>query len=245
MSPRPGADVRNSGDLAILTKAEMRGEPAPVTSAFSAGMALVRARPGLALLLAYVAVTVVARFDDIWYYRLFRINVNSYSSAVDFFLAPLRHSVVLLFFAAPAAVVALVSWAGRARGASRLPSRAGSARAPGWNTPMLRFLVAISFIFVTAAILTRLHAGARADDLKQGNGKSVTFTTSDGVRSSERPMLIGSTGTFFFLYHRSRNTAEIIPVENTSQITFGAEEPEDSAPVQAEETRDKPPSLFP
>jgi hypothetical protein len=177
--------------------------------------AFIKARPGLALVLAYIVITLVARFDDVWFYQLFGINLFNYSDPQDVLLAALRHSVVVAFFVVPTLIVLV---------ASRLRDARASASSPGlfdrsWNTPTLRLIVALGFVIVSATLLTRVDAQQRSEARKAGRGKYVTLTSTSGVEPGERPLLIGSTSRFFFLYYPTRKTAEIVPVENTSMMT--------------------------
>jgi hypothetical protein len=64
-----------------------------------------------------------------------------------------------------------------------------------------------------------MRANRRANRVRAGIGRPVTFDRTDGVTYNEQPLLIGSTGGFFFLYYVQRKVTEIVPVENTSLMT--------------------------
>src|SRR5512141_846987 len=194
---------------------ERRVPPEARQTARSMARAFIKSRPGLALMLAYIVVTLVARFDDVWFYQLFGINLFNYSDPQDVLLAALRHSVVATFFIVPAVIVLGTAWLRDAR---------TSASSPGWfdrswNTPTLRLIAALGFVIISATLLTRIDAQQRSDARKAGRGKYVTLTRTDGVEYGEQPLLIGSTSRFFFLYYPTRKTAEIVPVENTRMMT--------------------------
>ena len=215
MSPRPGGDVSNSSEFAVMGSGERRVPPEARQTARSMVRAFIKARPGLALMVAYIVVTLVARFDDVWFYQLFGINLFNYSDPQDVLLAALRHSVVAAFFVVPALIVLV---------AARLRDTRASGSRPGlfdrsWNTPTLRLIAAVGFVVVSATLLTRIDAQQRSEARKAGRGKYVTLTRNDGIEYGEQPLLIGSTSRFFFLYFPRRKTAEIVPVENTSMMT--------------------------
>ena len=215
MSPRPGGDVSNSSEFAVMGSGERRVPPEARQTARSMVRAFIKSRPGLALMLAYIAVTLVARFDDVWFYQLFGINLFNYSDPQDVLLAALRHSVVVAFFIVPALIVLA---------AARLRDMRASGSSPGffdrsWNTPALRMIAAIGFVIIAATALTRIDAQQRSEARKAGHGKYVTLTRTDGIAYGEHPLLIGSTSRFFFLYYPARKIAEIVPVENTSMMT--------------------------
>ena len=235
MSPRPGGDVTNSSEFAVMGSGEWRAQQERRESARTAAWRFVRERPGLALILAYLAVTVVARFDDVWFYQLFRINLFYYSDPEDILLAPLRNLVVWIFFLAPALILLLISWLANrepAASAEDVPRDRGLFDRK-WNTPALRFGIAAVVVVVSAAAMARLHAERRSDDVRAGIGRVVTLTRTDGVNVSEQPLLLGSGGNFFFLYYPKRKKTEIVPMENTALMTIDLQRNESSARVKA------------
>lgn len=170
-----------------------------------------REHTGQALLLIYLAIAVVSRLHDTWFYQRFRVNILSYSDPQDFFLAPMRNPVTLLYIAVPSAFLVAASWLAGRRRSLRPPTR--------WNSPQLRLIAGSVLILVLSAVLTKMHADHRADEVRAGSGRHVSFTRTDGVSYDEQPLLLGSTGQFFFLYYVKRNVAEIVPVENTALMT--------------------------
>lgn len=213
MSPRPGGDVANSSEFAVMGSGEYRGLPHRDKSATAVALRFLREHTGLALLLTYLAVTVVARMHDVWFYGRFNVNILYYSNSADLFLAPMRNPVTWLFFVAPLGIMLLISWLMKRR--KRL-----SKSVAKWNTPTVRLIAASLLVILSAGLLTRIHADRRATSVRAGLGRHVSFTRTDGVKYDEDPLLLGSTGQFFFLYYAKRRVAEIVPVENTALMTI-------------------------
>jgi hypothetical protein len=191
---------------------EFRTRPPDDQNALAVAIRFLREHTGQALLLLYLAIAVISRLDDVWFFQRFRVNIFYYSDPQDFFLAPMRNPLTLFYFLVPAAILVLVSWLMSARRAfPRTPTR--------WNTPQVRLIAASALVVLSSAILTKMHADRRADLAKAGSGRHVSFTRNDGVTYNEQPLLLGSTGQFFFLYYAQRRVAEIVPVENTALMT--------------------------
>ena len=155
MSPRPGGDVANSSEFAVIGSGEYRTPFTPPVSARTVALQLIRQRPGLTLIITYFVVMIVARYDDVWFYRLFGINIFNYAETSDVILAPLRNPIVLLFFLVPALVLFLASWMMRKR---QLPETAPDSNARSqWNTPVFRLIAASVVVVITAAALARIR----------------------------------------------------------------------------------------
>jgi len=211
MSPRPGGDVSNSSEFAIMGSGEFK-RPAGDISALAVAIRFLREHTGQAILLIYLAIAVISRLDDVWFYQRFRVNILYYSDPQDFLLAPMRNPVTLFFFVIPAAILVVLSLLANSRSrAPRMPSR--------WNTPQIRLVAGAALAILASAVLTKMHADRRADHVRAGEGRRVSFTRNDGVSYGEQPLLLGSTGQFFFLYYSNRRVAEIVPVENTALMT--------------------------
>lgn len=212
MSPRPGGDVSNSSEFAVIGSGEYKTRPAFEQTARGVVVRFLREHTSQALLLIYLAVTVVSRLHDVWFYQRFRVNILSYGNPEDFLLSAMRNTVIWVYFAAAAGIVLLISWLLSARKKPLLsPTK--------WNTPRSRLIAGSVLVVLMAAIPTKMHADRRADAVRGGAGRHVSFTRNDGVTYDEQPLLLGSTGRFFFLYYPNRRVAEIVPVENTALMT--------------------------
>ena len=210
MSPRPGGDVSNSSEFAVMGSGEYRASRGEL-DALAVAIRFVREHTGQALLLIYLAIAVMSRLYDVWFYQRFRVNILSYSDPEDFFLAPMRNPGTMMFVVVPALTMIGISWIAGRRKTFRQHIR--------WNTPQLRLIAGTSLVLLASAVITKAYADQRADEVRGGAGRHVSFTRNDGISYNEQPLLLGSTGQFFFLYYTKRRVAEIVPVENTALMT--------------------------
>lgn len=210
MSPRPGGDVSNSSEFAVMGSGEYRASRGDA-NARAVAIRFLREHTGQALLLMYLAIAVIARLYDVWFYRRFRVNIFYYSAPQDFFLAPMRNPGTMLSIFVPAVVLIGISWLAGRRKSVRQHTKL--------NTPQVRLIAGTMLVLLSAAVLTKAFADRRADRVRAGAGRRVSFTRNDGISYSEQPLLLGSTGQFFFLYYAKRRVAEIVPVENTALMT--------------------------
>ena len=234
MSPRPGGDVSNSAEYAVIgsTPVETEGlKPEQVEAAAaqqrlrevgkSVAGRLIREHPTLVLTLVYLALTLVGMMHDFWFYLYFKINILVFSETSDFLLAALRNPLVILI-----SIVPVFLWVGlqQTRRAAMKRSTwyrnyAQRYENTRWNSLSSRAAAAAVFILVYASALTQVYALQEANRIRDGKGKRVTFLRNDGIVSDEQPILLGTTGKFLFLYFPSRKATEIVPVENTVALT--------------------------
>lgn len=198
----------------------------------SVGLLFVRKHPALALTLVYLAVTVVGRLDDLWYFQFFKINIFNYSAPEDFFLAPMRNPIVVVFLLVPALAILLFAWMRDKRSKSdqaATPATQTNTLREWWGHPLARLALGAAVVVATASVLTQVHASRRSSEVKAGMGRRISFERTDGVKFGEDPLLLGSTGKFFFLYYPDRKVTEIVPVENTALMTVDSHARSDSA----------------
>jgi len=88
-----------------------------------------------------------------------------------------------------------------------------------WNNRGVKIGIATLFSAIYATVFTQFYAQVAADRVKSGKGPRVMLVRNDGVTSGEKPILLGSTTKFFFLYYPGRRETEIVPVENVSHLT--------------------------
>lgn len=206
----------------------------------SVALVFVRKHPALALVLTYLAGTVVGRLDDLWFFQFFKINIFYYSSPEDFFLAPMRNPIVVLFFLIPALIILAVAWMGDKRVKAEEPQihppRESHFLDGLWGNPVTRLALGALVVVAIAAALTQNHATRRSSEAKAGVGRRVTFERTDGLTFPEEPLLLGSTGKFFFLYYPQRRVTEIVPVENAAMMTVDSHNRPDSFEDTGKET---------
>jgi hypothetical protein len=223
MSPRPGGDVSNSSEFATMGSGEFRAEMERRKSAGALALDIARRHTSLILILTYLTATVIARLQELWFFRFFRVNILNYSDPQDFLLASMRRPTVWTSLLVPTALLLLVSWLLARRKSIAVPEGRRSPVAFSWNTPGLRLMFGVVVVIAVAAGVARMNAGKRFEAVNAGRGRHVTFARTDGITHNEQPLLIGSSSKFFFLYYAGRKVTEIVPVENTALMTVDLE----------------------
>lgn len=213
MSPRPGGDVSNSAEFAILGSGER-----PVYIGPPAAARYVREHPTLIIAIAYLAVTLVGVACELWFYQSFRINFLEYAGVGDFLSAPLRNPLAVALALLPGLLLfAFFSWK------QETPTlNAMRWLGPSWSNPAVRLATYGTLLFAYAVLSTNVSANRLSRRVKDGSGQRVSFARNDGPRIAEKPILLGSTAKFFFLYYPARKVTEIVPFENTALLTVEA-----------------------
>jgi hypothetical protein len=233
MSPRPGGDVGNSAEFAVMgtpveTPAlapEQVGEapsgPRLREVGKSALMRIIREHPTLMLTLLYLALTFVGVVHDFFFYLYFKINVLDYSETGDFLLAALRNPLAVILAMVPIPLFVIVRrWGQTLRKKSRTYERyQDQLNRMGLSSLPARAAGAAIFILVYIVLFTELYAFSEAQRMHEGKGHRVAFLRNDGIASDEQPILLGTTGKFIFLYYPSRKATEIVPIDNTTALT--------------------------
>ena len=226
MSPRPGGDVSNSSEFAVMGSGEYAPPPKPTPPQLRAlGKSLLarmaREHPTLLLTLGYLGLTFVGMIHDLWFYFYFRINILDFSETSDFLLAAIRNPLVIILSMLP--VLMLLGFQRMRDTASRKSAWYESHRKKyantRWNSVGLRTFVYGLFVMVYAIVFTQLYADRAANRIKDGKGRRVAVLRTDGISSDEQPILLGATGKFVFLYFPDRKATEIVPVESTVALT--------------------------
>jgi hypothetical protein len=234
MSPRPGGDVSNSAEFAVMGNSaetpaltpEQVGEAPPPTRLREVGKSaftrIIREHPTLMLTLLYLALTFVGVVHDFFFYLYFKINVLDYSETGDFLLAALRNPVAVLLAMLPIPLFVIVRrWGQTLRKRSRTYEKyQAQLDRMGLSTLAARAAGAAVFIIVYVVLFSELYAFAEAKRMHEGKGQRVAFLRNDGIASDEQPILLGTTGKFIFLYYPSRKATEIVPIDNTTALTI-------------------------
>ena len=233
MSPRPGGDVTNSAEFAVMgTPAEtpaLTPEQAAEASAGprlrevgkSAFTRIIREHPTLVLTLLYIGLTFVGVVHDFFFYLYFKINVLDYSETGDFLLAGLKNPLAVLLAILPVPLFIIVRRWGRTlrRRSSVYQQYQERLDRMGWNSLTARGLGAVLFILVYITLFNELYAFAEAKRMHDGKGRRVSFLRNDGISPDERPILLGTTSKFVFFYYPSRKATEIVPIDNLTALT--------------------------
>ena len=225
MSPRPGGDVSNSSEFAVMGSGEYTGLPHPQklrTLGKSVAARLAREHPTLVLTLAYLGLTFVGMIHDLWFYFYFRVNILDFSETSDFLLAAIRNPLVIILSMLPIVILLFLqrmreTAAKKSAWYSRHQKKYVNSR---WNSVSIRLFVYGWFVLVYAIVFTQVYAERGANRIKAGKGKRVSVLRTDGIMPDEQPILLGTTGKFILLYFPSRKATEIIPVESTVALTI-------------------------
>jgi hypothetical protein len=183
---------------------------------------LARQHPTLVLTAGYVVLTLVGLVYSAWLFLYFRINIIEYSETSDFLLAAVRAPLVILLAILPALIVFLigkvVAWARRKF--PRYDARYKRNERKWWSAEHLRGPIWIAFIIVYAILFTQLYAKRVASEIRAGNGRKVRIELANGApQSADLPTLIGTTGSFVFLYYPEANETKIVPFNAVTSIT--------------------------
>lgn len=187
----------------------------------SFGRRLLSEQPTLVFTFAYIGLTLVGLVYDAWFYFYFKVNILEYSEASDFLFAAIRNPLVIILSLLPIALIfGLMGVRRKAMEKSaRYQAYAKRYDASRWNTPAMKAFIYGWFIVVYAILFTQIYAQRVANNIKAGDGRYVVLHSSGGATSLEKPILLGTTNRFFFLYYRSRRETEIVPVGSVASVT--------------------------
>jgi hypothetical protein len=216
MSPRPGSDVTNSSEFSVI--GAVTAERAVIAD-HSAVERAVREHPALTFALVYGVLTIVAVTHEVWFFQAFRIDILAYAELDDMLSAPLRNALSVLLSLVPGL---LLLWFGELRLRRTGPKGFTSLLGKHWRNPAWRLGTYAVSIFLYAILFAQLDASRMSDRVKGGHGQRVTFARNDGAAAAERPIMLGSTAHFFFLYYPDRKVTEIVPIENLNLVTVEA-----------------------
>lgn len=179
-----------------------------------------RAHPTLVLTLAYLALTFVGMLHDLWFYFYFRINILDFSDTSDFLLAAIRNPLVIVLSLIPIGILLFFQQARQTarQKSERFDAYARKYEATRWNSLFWRTFIYGWFVIVYAALFAQLYAQREANRIKKGNGRRVTYVRSDGIRTDENPILLGTTARYIFFYSPSTRTTEIVPVDAVTAL---------------------------
>ena len=178
--------------------------------------------PTLVFTLGYFALTAVGMIYDLWFFFYFKINILDYSETGDFLLAAIRNPLVILLSILPVGFLFLGL---RLRDVATRKSRwyegyRKKYEHTAWNSRGVKMASAGFFIVVYAVVFTQVYAELIALRIKKGYGSRVTvYRNNVAAPTGERPILLGTTTRFFFLYYVSRGRTEIVPVDNVALVT--------------------------
>lgn len=209
-----------------------------LTPVYDAARRMAREHPTLLLTLIYVALTAIGLIYDWWFFRYFRINILDYSETSDFLLAAIRRPLVILLCLLPLVILAMGRqirrWARQK--SNRYDQFVKRSTVLRIANPGLTIASYGLFVFIYAVLFMQLYAAFVAKRVKSGHGLQVTVERTTGLNPEEKPILLGTTSKYVFLYYRGRKETEIVPVGAVSRVTVDSrrrrEREADSARLQ-------------
>ena len=179
-------------------------------------LALLRQHPALLVSAIYVSASVIGMLFSWDYFRLFGINVFNYAQIGDFLLASLKEPFTWVI------VIASVLLVLGDNAMSRRVERSGKRRFLKWygskRYRMLNYTGAIILIIM----FTHMFALAKKDEVLAGGGRLVNVQLTESTAKNQ-VVLLGTTGSFIFLYDPSLEEVAVHPHENVYSISFELE----------------------
>jgi hypothetical protein len=182
---------------------------------------IVHEHPALVFTLAYVGLTALGMVYDIWFYHFFQIDILEYSETSDFVLAAIHNPIAVVISIIPIGML-LVGIRFREfliRKSARYDAYQQKYTNTVWNSRPFKVTMAVILITTYAVVFTELYAAAIAGKLKRGGGTPVSISRINGDKPGEKPIVLGTTSRFLFLYYQARRETEIVPIDNISQVT--------------------------
>lgn len=212
--------------------------PAPLVSNEPENSLVIRAwrrmrrEPSLLVTMAYVFVSFIGLWANYWFYEGFRLPILEYMQASDYLVAGLRdpaYGLVLLVMFALTSVVSAPDLYRR-----RHPERVEIWRRKWWGKvlfPRSKWLrwkgvgmtpetgaTMVVCVFMLSTTLT--YVQNKGQLIRAGSSGHVVQVTMAGDRTPQPQMarLLGSSGTFVFLWWPQTRVAEAVPIESIAKL---------------------------
>jgi hypothetical protein len=180
-------------------------------------LALLRQHPALLVSAVYVTASVIGMLFSWDFLRLFGINVFNYAQIGDFLLASLKEPFTWVI------VIMSVLLVMADNAMSRRVERRGKRRFLWWyGSRRYRTLNYIGAI-VLIVMFTHVYAQLKKERVLAGGGRLVKVQLTESVETSQ-VVLLGTTGTFIFLYDPQLKEVAVHPHENVYSISFELED---------------------
>jgi len=179
-------------------------------------LALLRQHPALLVSALYVTASVIGMLFSWDYLRLFGINVFYYAQIGDFLLASLKEPFtwVIVFGAL------LLTMGDNAM--SRRVGRSSKRRYLKWYGSGRYRIANYICTVIVIVMFTHFFALHKKDEVLAGEGRLITVRLTESVVTS-RVVLLGTTGSFIFLYDPLLKQVSVHPHENVYSISFDLE----------------------
>lgn len=192
--------------------------------------------PGLVITASYLVITAIGLVYDARLYAEFRINIAEYAETSDFLLAAARAPLIILLSLLPLPLLLVLTWFDR-WSRRRFPRYATFSRRSEQlvgGERRAKLMSRAFFIATYAVLFTMLYAERVADGIKRGSGRRVEAELVNGTSGpAERPILLGTTAKFVFLYYPTARRTHVVPVENIVRLVVNSGRRDDPAPARS------------
>ena len=171
-----------------------------------------RRHPALLVSVFYVVASFVGMLFAWDYLRHFGINVFHFAQVSDFLMASLKEPITW--------VIVLLTFLGMLsdNALSRRWQQGDRPRMLRWyGSPRYRLFNYVVFIGVVVFLID-FYARTLAERTIAGGGDKVSVRLADSEQSVERTLL-GTTGTFIFVFDAATQQATALPIENVASIS--------------------------
>lgn len=181
-------------------------------------LVLLHQHPALLVSAIYIMASTIGMLFSWDYLSLFGINVFNYSQIGDFLLASLKEPFTW------AIVIVSVLLVMGDNAMSRRVERSGKRRFLKWygsgRYRAINYIAAVVMI----VMFTHIYALTKKDKVLAGEGRLVNVQLTESVATSQ-VVLLGTTGSFIFLYDPLSQEVSVHPHENVYSISFELEPP--------------------
>jgi len=174
---------------------------------------LLRQHPALLVSALYVMASTIGMLFSWDYLRLFGINIFNYAQIGDFLLASLKEPFTWVIVI----VSVLLVMADNAM--SRRVERGGKRRFFKWYGTRSYRMVNYVGAVVLIVTFTHLYALAKKDKVLAGGGRIVNVQLTESTTKNQ-VVLLGTTGSFIFLFDPLLQEVAVHPHENVYSISF-------------------------
>ena len=174
---------------------------------------LLTEHPALIASALYAFASVIGMFYSWAYLREFGINVFNYAQIGDFLLVSLKEPLTWVLVVAIVLIVSIDNWM------SRRVQRKSRRRWLAWyGSPHYRSINYFVPLFLILSFIYTL-AITEAKKTRTDGGKIVTVTYADRAATDD-VTLLGTTGSFVFLFDTKYDQVSIHPYDSIHAISF-------------------------
>ena len=176
-------------------------------------ISLLREHPALIVSMIYVVASTIGMLYSWDYLRLFGINFFNYAQIGDFLLASLKEPFTWLIVIGAILLVVLDNAMSR-----RVERKSKRLFLKWYGSGRYRVANYIGAV-VMIVLFTHIYATTMRDKVLNGGGRNVSVQLTESLVTNE-VVLLGTTGTFIFLYDPLQKEVSIHPHESIYSISF-------------------------